>query len=80
VDLPLARATNNFPTTTILLQDTGTSNFSGIADYSGDTLFIFAISASGTYANQANTSATVPFTWTTNDNIFISGTYETSVA
>jgi hypothetical protein len=37
---------------------------------------LYAINASGTYAKQTSITSTVPFTWATNDEIFINGTYE----
>lgn len=40
------------------------------------TFGVSAVTASGTYAGRANTSATVPATWTTNDYITFSATYE----
>jgi hypothetical protein len=39
-------------------------------------IVLFAANASGTYVAYTNTSSTVPFTWTTNDNFYVSFTYE----
>jgi hypothetical protein len=39
-------------------------------------IVLFAANASGTYVAYTNTSSTVPFTWTTNDNFYVSFVYE----
>jgi hypothetical protein len=80
VSLPLAKASNSFANITVLMQDGTFGAFPGFADTPGDSMFILAISAAGTFATQSGTGATDPFTWSTNDVLSMSGTYETSVA
>ena len=77
--LPLARATNSSPLVNVTFEDTGTSVSPGFFLTSGDNLLLLSIVTSGVTAAGGGTGATSPFTWTTNDVIFISGTYETSV-
>ena len=52
------------------LQDSGTATFQAypISTSATNCLF-FAVAVGGTYASEGATSATVPFTWTTNDAI-----------
>ena len=57
--------------------DPGVASYTGTAVQSSATNFIlFAQGAGGTYVSDASTSATVPFTFATNDQIFISIYYE----
>jgi hypothetical protein len=57
-------------------EDSGTGNtFGGLENISG-TVYPFAFTAGGTYVQNSYFTATVPFTWTTNDNFTIRGTYE----
>ena len=52
------------------LQDAGTATFQAYPiSTSGTNCLFFSLLVSGTYASEASTSATVPFTWTTNDVI-----------
>lgn len=60
---------------TMLMRDTGTAWFFGIAIQEGNQVYINAINTSGTYAQPAQ-SSTIPFTWTTNDFFTINGSYE----
>jgi hypothetical protein len=60
-----------------MMLDTGTQLYPAILRYEGGsnvTLFVFSVG--GTYANLGQVTATIPFTWTTNDAISISGIYE----
>ena len=58
------------------LVDNGTGVFYGdLVYFSSTTARIRAISASGTYASSTPLSSTVPFTWTTGDEISFSGTF-----
>jgi len=41
-----------------------------------DSLRLFAVGASGSYANYVLITPTVPFTWATNDIFSIKATYE----
>ncbi len=56
--------------------DAGTANYPAAVDANTTQAYPYALSAGGTYAGQSYISATVPFTWTTNDNIIVRGTYE----
>jgi hypothetical protein len=59
------------------LQDAGTSNVPANPFFVGTTnVYIAALNTSGTYLNETAISATVPFTWTTNDRISVSVVYE----
>ncbi len=61
----------------ITLTDTGSAFYSGSAIYGGNTMEIYAnYIPSGTYLKSNELSATVPFTWTTNDVIAFSGNYK----
>jgi hypothetical protein len=80
VGLPLAGNPNSEINYTILYEDTGTATIPGYGFLSANTLQLLVPTASGTYLGEASTSATIPFTWTTNDKIRIGATYETSVA
>jgi hypothetical protein len=57
--------------------DSGVQGYIGaIGGWSATQGFLVALTTSGSYAGEAQTSATVPFTWTTNDFFFLSGTFE----
>ena len=76
--LPVNRATSQVAETGWgILGDAGTASFKAyvISTSSTNALF-FSLLTSGTYASEANTSATVPFTWTTNDTITAALFYE----
>lgn len=69
--LPVTRSTSAIMLIgTGTLQDSGTATFMAypISTSTTNCLF-FSLLVSGTYASEASTSATVPFTWTTNDVI-----------
>jgi hypothetical protein len=58
-------------------QDSGTANYIGGAVLvTANSLYLVALNTAGTYIGESPTSATVPFTWTTNDRITISHVYE----
>lgn len=63
--------------------DTGTTQYNGIGTIaeSGTRINFYAILASGTYTSIAGspTSATVPFTWASTDEIYVSGVYRYAV-
>jgi len=80
VGIPLTRAANSIPNTTISFDDTNVAIWPGFAFEAASVIQCLALLATGTYAAQAGTSATVPFTWGTGDKINIATTYETSVA
>ena len=59
--------------------DDGGSRFLGTADPAGIDVTVFRAicqNASGTYATAQSYSSTIPFTWGTNDRIFVAGVYE----
>jgi hypothetical protein len=57
-------------------EDAGTGNFYGGLENISGTVYPFVFNATGTYVQNTYFSATAPFTWTTNDNFTIRGTYE----
>jgi hypothetical protein len=58
-------------------QDSGTANTIGGAVFvSVNSLYLVALLTNGTYMAESAVTATVPFTWTTNDRITISHVYE----
>ena len=44
------------------------------------TVEVYALNASSTYGYATNLSSTVPFTWTTNDAIYVAGSLEAAAA
>jgi hypothetical protein len=59
------------------LTDAGTANFLGtLYQESATVVSLGAVNASSTYSSLSAISATVPFTWTTNDVIAVSFTYK----
>lgn len=63
----------------LVLRDASVGDYSGIARQTSTTvLTLHALSTSGSYAIEAATSSTVPFTWTDTDIIYVTGSYETS--
>ena len=77
--LPVARETSGFAVRilgTASLGDFGTATYTGIPISTGaNDCYVFSSLASGTYAQEGSVSATVPFTWTTNDAITVNLTY-----
>ena len=61
---------------TAKLADVGTGNYFGLAELSSGSAFIRLIPTNGTYATFSAISATTPYTFTTNDYIQFSGSYE----
>jgi hypothetical protein len=57
-------------------EDTGTQGFVGYLLLGGNIVYFGQQNVSGTYPTTAYISATVPFTWTTNDNITVQFYYE----
>jgi hypothetical protein len=55
--------------------DSGSTYYQGIVVGGGSTVEIYALLANGTYSAVTNITSTVPFTWTTNDNININVSY-----
>ena len=58
------------------LTDSGASYYSAIVHTTTTVGQVFPTSTSGPYANIVFPSATVPFTWTTSDQVALSGFYE----
>lgn len=59
------------------LLDSGTANFFAVPYwFSTTTMKVRVISTGSTYASNTDITSTVPFTWTTSDEILISITYE----
>lgn len=58
--------------------DSGTTRVPLFADTFGSTTVVglFAVNTAGTYGSQATITSTVPFTWTTSDELHIDGAYE----
>jgi hypothetical protein len=74
--LPITKAStlnNATPIGMVRANDVGTAIYIGQITAAGTVTFQ---NASATYATEAFTSSTVPFTWTTNDVIYLSGKYE----
>lgn len=59
------------------LLDSGTALYFGILNKTSTTTIVLeAIGTASTYASVTAVSATIPFTWTTNDTVYIGGSYE----
>lgn len=58
------------------LLDSGTNYFQGVVQCGTTAASLYAVNASGTYSVLTATSATVPFTWTINDQINVGFSYE----
>ena len=56
--------------------DTGVAIYPSLPVITGGNCELFGISASGTYASYAVTTASVPFTWNATDKIYFNITYE----
>jgi hypothetical protein len=69
--------TNNTPVGNVHFLDSGTAIFLGSVFWATTALMsIYVPNVASTYPTLAATSSTVPFTWTTNDQILIQGAYE----
>jgi hypothetical protein len=59
------------------LHDTGTADIVGRPrSTTGSGVTFVSVNSAGTYATDEGVTATAPFTWTTTDYLFASGTYE----
>jgi hypothetical protein len=74
ISLPVTAVSSNF-VASITGRAGGTDHILYAASTT-TTLSISAVTANGAYTSRANTSATVPGTWTNGDNITFSATYE----
>jgi hypothetical protein len=72
---PTGQIARNFQTVNASIDDFGVGLRPLMASIYGSTIYVDAIDSSGTYANKAAISATVPFTWATNDGFTVSGFY-----
>jgi hypothetical protein len=70
-------ATTRLLSANVLFTDSGTAEVfgAGINGF-GDALRLVCLNTAGTYATYAAVTATVPFTWATNDIITIQATFE----
>ena len=60
-----------------ILGDTGTARYLASVSLDSTTRFVlFTMLASGTYVSRTGLTSTVPFTWTSTDNVQIQATYE----
>lgn len=76
--LPTAAASSGKNGFTAYALDSGTSRVPLFADTFGSTTIVglFAVNTVGTYGAQSTISSTVPFTWTTSDELHVNGSYE----
>jgi len=75
--LPVNAAMTTSVQANVTLQDAGTGEYVGAAGNPfNDSLRLFAVGASGSYANYVLITPTIPFTWATNDIFSIKATYE----
>ena len=86
ISLPVTSSTSGLVgTNTIVgyasLVNTGTEVVIGVSVWNSSTTIVIRVTnAGGTYSTTGNISATVPFTWTTNDEIYLDFTYEAAAA
>ena len=59
-----------------MLHDAGSQYYMGWPEVSLSTVTVRAWDVDGTYAERGFISSTAPFTWTVNDQIYVSGSYE----
>ena len=60
-----------------VLGDTGTARYLAMTTLDTTTkIVLFAINSAGTYASRTGLTSTVPFTWTSTDNVQIQATYQ----
>jgi hypothetical protein len=59
-----------------LVVDAATAYIPSVFIFEGTRISGFALGTAGTYAASNNINATVPMTWTTNDEFFVTFTYE----
>lgn len=73
--LPVTSVWTNIPFNAFF-QDSGTATYVGFANLGASSATFFASNANGIYTAYAGVTATVPFTWTTNDFIVVTLSYE----
>ena len=76
--VPLANSYVNLQNSigTLLVTDTGTTTHPGFIRIAGGEFQPMVMNAAATYARGATLSSTVPMTWTTDDRLAFSVTYE----
>lgn len=75
IGLPVT-ASSNGAFTGALTMRAGGVDYQGYIASTTTTIAVSAVGSAGTYANRVTTSATVPGTWTSADNITFTATYE----
>ena len=80
ITLPIAMHASGYTDTNPIgvanFRDTGTNSFVGWAEVSSGNVALRVQNASGTYTTMSAPSSTVPMTWTTNDILAWTVTYE----
>lgn len=76
MSLPFSASNNQTGMWEMSFLDSGVNWFTGQGIYDGGALTVYAIGTNTNYAQVANLSATVPFTWSAGDTILVSGIYE----
>ena len=77
LSLPVTAAATAYNQTNLHLSDSGANGYFGSAYFSNTTYVYFFVSqANSTYSFMQGVSATIPFTWTTSDAIYLTMTYE----
>lgn len=77
VSLPVTAVANTSLMGQSISLDSGSNNYLGSLLYASTTTATPVVAATnGNYSSVVTFTATVPFTWTTNDRISVSGTYE----
>jgi hypothetical protein len=66
----------DFVTNVAYLDSSASVRYLGGCDFTSTTVDLFSWGSAGAYVNSAATLSTVPFTWATNDVIYVAGTYE----
>ena len=66
----------DFVTNVAYFDASATVRNQGTADFSTTNVDLFVWGSAGTYVNALGVTNAVPFTWTTSDVIYVSGTYE----
>jgi hypothetical protein len=75
--LPIAVKSGAFTqNSNVFLLDSGTALYTGITEMTGTSAAFYPTVVNLTYATQGAITATTPFTWTTSDRFYVSGTYE----
>lgn len=75
---PPVSASDTHNSMNCIIEDSGSADIPGLAILVAGKIYCYAINTAGTYATQAVFANNVPMTWTTNDALFVSGTYQAS--